>query len=180
MKPALALQLLVLAYHQVTTRFDFYPFNGARFASPKERQAEAGMNFVIMCWPPVGFACGWPGMMKAGVMFYFVLLACIGATWFIPYFFGASPKWQEIYSRVQGRTLMVLPRRGNNPNPNLEHLILMALTLAAALASLAAYRRLPGADFHGWPYAAAVGALMVGGIAATHWRWPSPDLPKAT
>jgi hypothetical protein len=171
MKLALVLQLMLLGYHQVTTRFDFYPFNGARFAQPGERRAEGGFNLLMMGWPPIGFAFGLSVMMRFGVIFYFVLFACEIATWFVPYFFGASPKWEKIYLRVQGRTLMVLPKRGDNPNPNLEHLILMILTLAAGGASWEAFLRLPGATFHGWPYGLAVGAVMVGGVAATHWRW---------
>jgi hypothetical protein len=180
MKLALALQLLLLVYHQVLTRFDFYPFNGARFSQPKERQLEAGTNFLFMFWPPIGFAFGWAGVMRGGAFFYFILFACELATWFVPYFFGASPKWQEIYSRVQGRTLMVLPKRGDNPNPNLEHLILMVLTLATAFATLQGYRSLPGATFQGWPYALAFGAIMFGGVAATHWRWARSGPPQAS
>lgn len=180
MKLALALQLILLVYHQVTTRFDFYPFNGARFAKPRERQIEAGINFAFMAWPPAGFAFGSRGIMESATYFFFILLACIIATWFIPYFFGASDKWQEIFSRVQGRTLMVLPKRGDNPNPNLEHLILMALTIVTAVVTLAAYRRLPNPTFQGWPFAAVVGVVMVGGVAATHWRWRSSPRPKAS
>jgi hypothetical protein len=174
MKLAIALQILLLFFHQATTLFDFYPFNGVRFSRRQERRAEAAFNFFLMAPAPIGFILGSPLLIRAGATFYPILFACELATWFVPYFIGASPRWEEIYSRVQGRTLMVIPRRGDNPTPNLEHLILMALTVAAAWATIVAYRSLPGASFGGWSIAItlAVGLVMVGGVAATHWKLP--------
>jgi len=49
-------QILLLAYHQLTTHVDFYPFNGARNYSRGEKFAEAGTNLVLMSLAPVGFA----------------------------------------------------------------------------------------------------------------------------
>lgn len=172
MKLALALQLLLLVYHQLTTLFDFYPFNGARFAKPKERGAEAALNFALMVIAPVGFLFGLSGPMRFGAVFYFILLGCEIATWFVPYLIGASPRWEEAYSRIQGRTIMLLPRRGRNPTPNLEHLLLMVLTLAAAISTLAAYRSLPNPRAPGWATGGVVCLLIVSGIAATHWKLP--------
>lgn len=181
MKLAIALQLLLLAYHQLTTLVDLYPFNGIRFSKPKERYAEAGFNFALSALPPVGFLFGLSGLMRFGAIFYFILLACEIATWFVPYFFGATPRWEEAYSRIQGRTIMLLPRRGPNPTPNLEHLILMVLTLAAGIATLAAYRSLPGAAPVSWLIGVIIGLVMISGIAATHWKLPGRfKSPSAT
>ena len=55
MATVIAIQLLLLVYHQVTTWFDLYPFNGARNYSPKEKRAEATVNAVLMSLGPVGF-----------------------------------------------------------------------------------------------------------------------------
>lgn len=170
MKLALALQLLLLAYHQLTTLFDFYPFNGARFSPLKERCGEAGFNFALMALPPIGFLFGLSGLMRFGALYYFILFACETATWFVPYFIGASPRWEAAYARIQSRTIMLIPRRGPNPTPNLEHLILMLLTLAAGIASLSAYRSLPEAAAGGGLIGVAVGSFLVLGIAATHWK----------
>ena len=180
MRFAIALQVLLLVYHQLTTLFDFYPFNGVRFSKPKERYAEAGLNFALTVLPPIGYFFGISGLMRFGAVFYFILIACEIATWFIPYFFGASPKWQEIFSRVQGRTIMLIPRRGQNPTPNLEHLILMVLTLAAGIATFSAYRSLPNSPAVGWPVAVLVGLIMISGIAATHWKFFSRSAPSRT
>lgn len=147
---ALVLQFLLLLYHQVTTLCDFFPFNGVRYYTRRERLLEAGSNFVLMALPPVGFLLHWPWGMEFGAVFYFILLAGVFATWWVPYFFGGSPKWVEIYARIQGQTITVIPRRGANPTPNLEHLILMVLVLVTAIATLNAYRAMPGANFpHG-------------------------------
>lgn len=163
--PAFALQLLLLAYHQCTTRCDFFPFNGARFYSRRERELEAGVNLVLMLLPPLGFAFRVPWLMGFGVGYYFVLLATEIATWWAPYLFGASPKWAELHARMHRHTLMVLPRRGHNPRPNLEHLILMWLTLLAGLATVPAYRSIRGVPFAQWWMVSLVAALLAGGTA---------------
>jgi hypothetical protein len=170
MKLALALQILLVAYHQATTLLDFYPFNGARFARLRERLLEAGFNFLLMAPAPIGILLGWSGAIRLAAAYYPILFLCEVATWWVPYVFGASAKWREIYSRVQGRTIGILPRRGDNPAPNLEHLILMALTIGTAAASIAAYRATPGASLAGWPAALLIGAVMVWGVAKTHWK----------
>lgn len=170
MTAALTLQLALLVYHQITTLFDLYPFNGARFSPLRERGLEAAVNFALMGLGPIGFGFGIPFLIRAATAYYPILFACELATWFFPYFFGASAKWEEIYGRVQGQTIMVLPRRGANPTPNLEHLILMALTVATAIVTLATYRSMPGASFRQWPIAVAIGAFMIYGIARTQWR----------
>jgi hypothetical protein len=117
-----------------------------------------------MAMAPLGFIFRVPALMRSGMACYFVLLAAEFATWWIPYFFGASLKWIAIYSRIQGRTIRPLPRRGNNPEPNLEHLILMALTALAAVLTLMAYRSVLGASFQNWWIALVVGMAVVGGI----------------
>ncbi len=162
MTTAIVLQVVVLVYHQVTTLFDLYPFNGIRGSSPRERLTEAGVNFAFMAFPLVAFILRWPGMMQGGLYTYFFVALGWCATWPIPYFFGPSPKWLEIYSRIQAKTIMVLPRRGTNPTPNLEHLILIVLLLAAAFASYRAYESLyPGPLRHlGW--AGLGGACFLG------------------
>ncbi len=162
---ALSLQILLLAYHQATTLFDFYPFNAVRFYKPHEKYLEAALNFILMALAPAGFILGLRGLVAFSAVYYFALLGAECATWWAPYFFGPSPKWAEIYARVQGNTITPLPRRGANPTPNLEHLILMALTLAAALATWPAAHALPGVSFQnlGW-YVLGGAVLALGAL----------------
>jgi hypothetical protein len=161
---AITLQIVHLLYNQVATLFDLFPFNGVRFYSWRERLAEAGVNFAIMAFPLVGFILHVPLLMEAGVMCFFVLLGGECATWWIPYFFGPSPKWLEIYSRVHRPTITVLPRRGTNPVPNLEHLILMVLTLVTTVVSLRAYHATTGSFFPHWWVTMQVAAFMISGV----------------
>ena len=58
--------------------------------------------------------------------------------WWVPYFFGASEETKRDYLAMYARTLQILPRRGDNPRPNLAHILfhllfLSTLVLAALL-----------------------------------------------
>ena len=163
MKLTLAVQCLLLSYHQFTTLVDVYPFNGVRFTKPKERYVEAVVNFVLMGLPILGFAFGYEPLMRYGVAYYFILFAVECATWWLPYFVGASPKWLEIYRRVHSTTLGVLPGRDARTAPNLEHLILMVITVASASVTLRQYLLAHPAGYpHVW-ISVAVGAALACG-----------------
>ncbi len=153
---AITFQLLLLVYHQTTTLCDFFPFNGVRFNSPREKLLEAGTNLILMSLPLLGFVFNKMSLMKFGVAYYFILFGVECATWWAPYFFGASPKWLEIYQRTHRQTITPLPRRGQNPAPNLEHLILMSLTLVTAIITLIAWLSLSLPFPHWW------GGLIIG------------------
>ena len=134
------IQLVLLAYHQVTTAFDFYPFNGVRFTKSSERHIEQAVNAVLMGLPIVGFSLHVTWLTYYGVAYYFILFSVECATWWVPYFCGASQKWLEIYLRVHSTTLGLLPGRGSRTAPNLEHLILMLLTALTAILTLATFK----------------------------------------
>jgi hypothetical protein len=136
MATLLLAQLALLAYHQATTLCDFFPFNGARYTKRSERRVEAAVNFVLMALPPIGFGFGVRPLMMFGCAYYFILFAVECATWWAPCIWGASKAWLDVYERVHAGTLSVIPRRGARPVPNLEHLILMWMTVAAALLTL--------------------------------------------
>jgi hypothetical protein len=155
-------QIALLLYHQVTTLFDLFPFNGIRFYSRRERFIEAAANFVPMALAATGFIWHLSGLMKFGVIYYFILFAVECATWWAPYFLGPSQKWQEAYNRIHRQTITVIPRRGDNPAPNLEHMILMALTLLTAIATFKAFRAAAVPFQHVW-IGFAIGAFMFGG-----------------
>lgn len=159
-------QLLLLAYHQITSWFDFHPFNGVRNYSRQEKFAEVGVNAVLMGLPPIGFGFHLRGLMLFGVIYYFVLFVAELIIWWIPYFtvptggwrivynralalatsnFAAGDTlshWVEIHQRLHRDTITVLPLREGRPVPNLEHMILHAWTLVTALVTLIAYRGL--------------------------------------
>jgi hypothetical protein len=158
-KTLLCCQIGLLVYHQITTLFDFYPFNGARRYAWKEKLAEAGSNFVLMSLAPIGFGFQIRGLMIFGVVYYFFLFAVEIIIWWIPYLTVPSGHWRriynlllavstssfkkgdtldhwyEIYNRLHRGTITILPARGNRPVPNLEHMILHAWTLITAIVT---------------------------------------------
>jgi len=161
---AIICQLALLAYHQVTTFFDFFPFNGARNYSFKEKLAEGGSNFVLMILAPIGFGFHIHGLMTYGVVYYFILFAIELVIWWIPYFTVPSGRWRSIYNlllsfatsnfekgdtltkwckihrRLHSGTITFLVVRGNRPVPNLEHTILHAWTFITAVVTAVAWR----------------------------------------
>ena len=156
-------QLVLLAYHQATTLFDFHPFNGARNYSKKGKWAEAGTNAVLMSLAPIGFGFHLKGLMTFGVVYYFVLFAIELVIWWIPYLTVPTGLWRSIYNRLLAcatsnfepgdtldhwiatynrlhrGTIGFLPARDNRPVPNLEHTILHLWTLVTAVITASAY-----------------------------------------
>jgi hypothetical protein len=77
------------------------------------------------------------------------LLIAIGGVvlWWMPYLIGATAPWatagtgvtwSELHARTYAHTLIVLPPIGDRPRPNVEHMILHALILAAAICTFVA------------------------------------------
>jgi hypothetical protein len=157
-------QILLLVYHQLTTHVDFYPFNGARNYSRREKLAEAGINLVLMSLAPVGWVLHIHPLMIYGAIYYYFLFSAELIIWWIPYFTvpvgrwrsfynfllscvtsdftaaDALTRWCETYQRLHAGTTTFLPAREGRPTPNLEHTILHGWTLLTALlTTLALY-----------------------------------------
>ena len=166
MTAAVFCQLVLLAYHQVTTLVDFFPFNGARFYSRKEKLTEAGANAVLMSLAPIGFIFHLRALMIYGVIYYFVLFVVELITWWIPYVIVPRGSWRRVYNlllagatsnfedgdtldhwravheRLHAGTITFLPRRPGRIVPNLEHTILHAWTFVTAVLTAIGYARL--------------------------------------
>jgi hypothetical protein len=166
MQTALIMQVALFLFHQMTTLLDLFPFNGVRFTQKKERLLEAMVDLVLMALPPIAFGFRLEPLMRFGVAYYFILFAVECATWRAPYLFGASEKWLEIYERVHSKTLTPFPRRGARPVPNLEHLILMALTLLVALVTLREFKAVHPDPFQHVRIAWAIGVALTAGTAS--------------
>lgn len=66
------------------------------------------------------------------------------AMWYVPYLFGASEETRSQYAAMYAGTRQVLPARGDNPRPNLFHILLHILfvaTLAMSIALMLGHRR---------------------------------------
>ena len=144
---ALLLQLSTVAYHQITTNFDLYPLNNVRHFTARERFKEAVSSGLIMVVPPLllvlAIALRLPVLayVASGASFFLFIGASL--TWWPPYLFGKAFKWaamgedwNELHARTFAKTIVILPNFKDRPRPNLEHNVLHALILAAAIATL--------------------------------------------
>lgn len=138
----LLLQVATLLYHQFTTCFDFYPFNGIRHYSAKERRNEAVINGIIMLIPIVLSLTHKSVLVGIGGFVWTLVLIGAIFSWWIPYLTGVmvykmpnNVTWEQVYERIFSNTITILPRIKNNPRPNLEHMILHALILGSAIAT---------------------------------------------
>ncbi|WP_121353881.1 hypothetical protein [Flavisolibacter nicotianae] len=140
---AVLFQGVLLLFHQVTTLFDFYPFNNVRQYTLKERLAECCVNGIIMAFPLAGFCLQIDWMTVTSLVIYPVLLLGEYLNWWRHYFFGPTEEWQQTYDRLFRHTIIVLPRIKDHPVPNLEHTLLHSLTLLTAIVTYIAYFTTP-------------------------------------
>jgi hypothetical protein len=162
MATALVCQLILLAYHEATTFFDLFPFNGARNYTRYQRWAEMGSNAVLMGLAPIGFAFDVHPLQIYGAFYYFFLFAIELIIWWVPYFFEPTgglrrayncalavatsnfqpgdtlSHWLKIHERLHAGTFSFLHVRRGRIVPNLEHTLLHAWTLVTALVTFRA------------------------------------------
>ena len=136
---ALIMNILHAGYHQVTTNFDFYPFNNIRAYTAKQRLAEAAVNFVTMGFPLAAVIINTHKLTGIACCFLAFTLCGEFLSWWKGYLFGASDKWKAIYARIHKNTITFLPPIHNNPIPNLEHCILHFITIVTFIATLLYY-----------------------------------------
>jgi hypothetical protein len=148
---SIALVLTALAYFVTTTLVDLRPLNNITAATPRERRTEVLINVPILLIPAVLLTLGgaldhaWLIYLGAGLQ---GLIALGGlALWWLPYLVGVTvpwatagtgTTWAELHARTYAHTLIVLPPIGTRPRPNLEHMLLHSLYVAATITGLAA------------------------------------------
>ncbi|HWD63119.1 MAG TPA: hypothetical protein VG369_11530 [Humibacter sp.] len=148
---ALILMTVALVYFVVTTTFDLYPFNNTRDATSSEKRTEVAVNAPVIAVPIVLLLCAqafglpWPAYIGGGVE----LLVAVGGLllWWAPYLTGVTMpwatagtglSWSELHARTYAHTIIVLPRISDRPRPNLEHMILHTLFIAAGIFAILA------------------------------------------
>ncbi|WP_027346896.1 hypothetical protein [Hamadaea tsunoensis] len=148
---ALILILAAVAYFVVTTLVDLYPLNNVRDARRAEQRTEILANAPVMTLPAVllalAAAISSPAFGYAAGALEALIVAGGLILWWMPYLAGRTAPWatagtgvtwSELHSRTYAQTIIVLPRIGDRPRPNLEHMILHSLILAAAITTFAA------------------------------------------
>jgi hypothetical protein len=58
------------------------------------------------------------------------------AMWYVPYFFGASDRTRDEYKRMYEGTRHILPARGDNPRPNIFHIVLHGLFASTLILAI--------------------------------------------
>lgn len=148
---ALILLLAAVAYFLLVTLVDLFPLNNVRDAKRAEQRTEVAVNAPMMTLPAALLALA--AVLSLPALGYVagaleLLFAAGGlALWWMPYLIGvtapwatagAGTTWVELHARTYAQTLIVLPRIGDRPRPNVEHMILHGLMLAGAACTLAA------------------------------------------
>lgn len=152
---AIALVVLADAYFAVTTLVSLRPLNNVAAATRHERRTEVAANGPVMALPAVLLAIAGalhlPWLAFGGGALELVVALGGLALWWLPYLAGVTVpwatagsgvSWADLHARTYAGTIIVLPRIGDRPRPNLEHMILHALLLAAAIAGFLAAARL--------------------------------------
>ncbi|MEV0629516.1 hypothetical protein ACI2LC_44665 [Nonomuraea wenchangensis] len=146
---ALTLVLLAVVYFVLTTLVDLAPLNNVTAATRREKTIEVTVNAPVMTLPAVLMLAAAamhtpiPAYAAAGLE----ILIVVGglALWWLPYLAGVTvpwatagtgETWAQLHARTYAKTIIVLPRISDRPRPNLEHMILHALLLAAATVTL--------------------------------------------
>ncbi|MGA5761495.1 hypothetical protein [Nonomuraea bangladeshensis] len=147
---ALTLLLLAVGYFVLTTLVDLAPLNNVTAATRREKTVEVSVNAPVMTLPAVlvlvaaASHTSVPAYAAAGLE-TLILLGGL-ALWWLPYLAGVTvpwatagtgETWAQLHARTYAKTMIVLPRIGDRPRPNLEHMILHSLILAAAVITTA-------------------------------------------
>ncbi|MEV6928337.1 hypothetical protein AB0M46_28155 [Dactylosporangium sp. NPDC051485] len=148
---ALTLLLIAVAYFLVATLVDLHPLNNVRSAKRSEQLTEVAVNAPIMTLPAVLLALAaaipLPALGYVGGTLELLIAVHGIVLWWMPYLTGVAvpwatagtgATWSELHARTYADTLIVLPRIGDRPRPNVEHMILHALFLAAAACTFIA------------------------------------------
>lgn len=142
MAAVLAIQIVTLLYHQVTTLFDFFPFNGIRYYTVKERRKEALINGITMLIPIFLTLTNKPIFIGIGAVIWMLVVVGAFLNWWLPYTTGISvykmpnnETWPQVHERIFAETIIILPRIKNNPTPNVEHMILHTFILASTIST---------------------------------------------
>jgi hypothetical protein len=137
----IVLQFLVVALHDLVDIPGLT--HGAQVKSTIGRGKIWAATLINSLFPGVAVAFAvlyWLGVRSEYGSDYWVIycaitvLSAIGM-WYVPYLFGASAKTKAEYAKMYAGTWQVLPRRGDNPRPNVLHLgfhLLFVVTLVLA------------------------------------------------
>jgi hypothetical protein len=128
----IAIALLLLVYHQLTTWLPLFPWNDVEKYSRKELVLEAGTNFMLMGLGVMCLISGNTGFFHWYPLIYYPFLftgECM--QWWLPYFSEkfAQSKVNFDYERLFGRTIKLIPHQPGKRTPDANHIVLHFLTV---------------------------------------------------
>ncbi|HWZ02339.1 MAG TPA: hypothetical protein VNX40_01945 [Mucilaginibacter sp.] len=134
---AIALSVLLLIYHQVTTWVPVFPWNDTKQYSRKELLAEAGSNGLLMGCGAVCLIMGNTGFYYYYPLIYYpFLLSGEFFQWWLPYFsekFAAS-RVNFDYEKLFSRTTKLIPHKPGKRTPDANHMVLHSITVITVIA----------------------------------------------
>jgi hypothetical protein len=149
---SLIAQVLLAVYFQVINWFSLGAWNDQPGFVPLLGSEKLGWgNIGSICpflLPVLLFSLAywrrWKWLMAIGLVGYGAWLYFQIRTWWVPYLFGASRQWEDIYRRVFSRSTKILPSFGHHLAPDAMHLtiqLLLAVIVITTLVGLVRSRR---------------------------------------
>lgn len=126
----------MLVYFTAVNHVSFGRLNN--LASPMAQWRSTCVGVIPGLLVIAGLRSGGQSAAALGAVWLWIWLALQVRQWWIPYLFGASVLHRDFTWYVAGgfdKTLRLLPPVAGWPCPDLQHLLLQALTLAAAIST---------------------------------------------
>ena len=135
---AVVVPLVWLGWLVLTEWVPMFPLNDLVPGNLRPRLLAAAINYPFPLLIAGGVALGqhWSTWTALGLCL--LILAGHLVNWWLPYFGFSSAAQREAYVRDYARTLKILPARGHAIVPDVQHLVVGALTLAMLASTLAA------------------------------------------
>jgi hypothetical protein len=144
---SLATQLLLAAYFQLINLFSLGSWNYqpgfvplfSTVNSGKIQWSDVGiLGLFLLPFLLFGLAYWrrWNWLMWIGAIGYTIWLYFQIQTWWIPYLFGASEHWQQIYNRVFAHSTKILPSFGKHLAPDAMHLTIQLLLIVIVISTI--------------------------------------------
>ena len=142
-KAALLVQIALIAYWLALEVVDAFPWNDLRVRSwDNSRRYEIAVNVLQLLGYLTLFATGVRLFALLSVVGYAAYLARQLWTWWLPYFQGASPEWQQEYTENYALTLKLVPAEMPYPAPDAQHIVLQALTAVVIIIAVVALTKM--------------------------------------
>lgn len=126
----------MLLYFTLINHVALPPLNNLRAHGPQWRSTLVGVLPGVLVL--VALARGSELAVLLAASWLWVWLALQIRQWWVPYLFGSTALHRDLGWYAAGgydRTARVLPRAAHRPAPDLQHLVLEALSLLAAVAT---------------------------------------------